>query len=206
MKANIHTILYPLGALSILVLLWHLLVVMTGVHESLLPGPLVVWQALVEVASSGDLARHASASIYRVLFGFVLAACCAIPLGLLVGTKRHLQAACGPLIEALRTISPISWIPLAILWFGVGNTPAVFIIFITAFFPLVLSTALAIQHVDPTLVRVARNFGATSRQLLTKIILPSITPYIIIGLKVSLGISWVIIVAAEMVGMSSGLG
>ena len=117
-----------------------------------------------------------------------------------------MREALDPILQVMRTISPISWIPLAILWFGIGDTPAIFIIFITAFFPILISTASSIKHIDPILIKVGTNFGASKSQLLRKVILPAISPYIVIGLRISLGLSWVIIVAAEMVGMSSGLG
>lgn len=198
--------IYPFIALVIIILIWQLIVSLTGVHPSLLPGPVETAKALSEVASSGILLKHIGASLFRVAVGFFSAAFLAIPLGLLLGTKKYLNMTLGPILQAVRTISPISWIPLAILWFGVGNLPAIFIIFITALFPILLSTALSVQHVDPTLIKVGKNFGLRPSEMLVKIILPAIVPYIVIGLKISLGISWVIIVAAEMVGMSSGLG
>src|SRR3989344_4301215 len=198
--------IYPLLTFSFLFAAWELLSKIGILNSSLLPAPSEVWVATKEIWKSGDLIDNASASLYRVFSGFILAALTAIPLGLLIGTKKYVHFAFDPLIQIVRTISPISWIPLAILWFGIGNQPAIFIIFITAFFPILLSTALSIKNVDPILLKVGRNFGATNAQILRKIILPAIFPYLIIGLRIALGISWVIVVAAEMVGMSSGLG
>ena len=206
MQSWIKKFAYPLLAFVAVLALWQLMVVITGVKESLLPGPLAAGEALVDVIKNGVLFEHMAASLFRVAVGFLLAAVLAVPLGLLLGTKKFLSITLDPLLQGIRTISPISWIPLAILWFGVGNAPAIFIIFITAFFPILLSTALSVRHVDPQLIKVGKNFGASDTQLLFKIILPAVTPYIVIGLKISLGIAWVIIVAAEMVGMSSGLG
>jgi len=198
--------IYPLIAFLLILVLWQLVVWITGVEAFLLPGPLGAAKALGEVIKSGVIFEHMGASLFRVMVGFLAAAILAIPLGLLLGTKKYLEITLDPILQGIRTISPISWIPLAILWFGVGNLPAMFIIFITAFFPIMLSTALAVRHVDPVLLKVGQNFGASPKHMLWKIILPAVLPYIIIGLKISLGISWVIIVAAEMVGMSSGLG
>ena len=203
---RIRKIFLPLLTFSVLILLWWSIVSFSGIKEALLPSPLSVWDAFIEVASSGILFKHILASLFRVAVGFLSATIVAIPLGLLLGTRKYLHEAFDPILQVMRTISPISWIPLAILWFGIGDTPAIFIIFITAFFPILISTALSIKHIDPILIKVGTNFGASKSQLLWKIILPAISPYIIIGLKISLGISWVIIVAAEMVGMSSGLG
>ncbi|SRR3989339_21785 len=199
-------IIYPIVAFLLLLALWQGVIEITGVKTSLLPGPLDVLAALTDVVESGVLFEHALASLFRVAMGFLLATIFAVPLGLLMGTRKFLHITLDPILQGIRTISPISWIPLAILWFGIGDKPAIFIIFITAFFPILLSTALSIRHVDPLLLRVGTNFGATQKQLLFKIILPAVTPYIVIGLKISLGVSWIIVVAAEMVGMSSGLG
>ena len=199
-------IIYPIVAFLLLLALWQGVIEITGVKTSLLPGPLDVLAALTDVVESGVLFEHELASLFRVAMGFLLATIFAVPLGLLMGTRKFLHITLDPILQGIRTISPISWIPLAILWFGIGDKPAIFIIFITAFFPILLSTALSIRHVDPLLLRVGTNFGATQKQLLFKIILPAVTPYIVIGLKISLGVSWIIVVAAEMVGMSSGLG
>jgi len=199
-------IIYPIVAFFLLLALWQGAIEITGVEAFLLPGPLDALAALMDVIRSGVLFEHAIASLFRVAMGFLLATVLAVPLGLLMGTRKFLHITLDPILQGIRTISPIAWIPLAILWFGIGDKPAIFIIFITAFFPILLSTALSIRHVDPLLLRVGKNFGATQKQLLFKIILPAVTPYIVIGLKISLGISWIIVVAAEMVGMSSGLG
>ena len=199
-------IIYPIVAFFLLLALWQGAIEITGVEAFLLPGPLDALAALMDVIRSGVLFEHAIASLFRVAMGFLLATVLAVPLGLLMGTRKFLHITLDPILQGIRTISPIAWIPLAILWFGIGDKPAIFIIFITAFFPILLSTALSIRYVDPLLLRVGKNFGATQKQLLFKIILPAVTPYIVIGLKISLGISWIIVVAAEMVGMSSGLG
>ncbi|OGH88376.1 MAG: hypothetical protein A3J93_04915 [Candidatus Magasanikbacteria bacterium RIFOXYC2_FULL_42_28] len=199
-------VFYPTASFVFIFGLWEILSRLGVFANNIMPAPSEIWVALKDVARSGVLAQNAWASLYRVFAGFLIATTLAIPMGLIIGSKKYLHTTFNPLIQIIRTISPISWIPLAILWFGIGNQPAIFIIFITAFFPILLSTMLAVKNVDPILIKVAENFGATGNKLLFKIILPAIFPYIIIGLRVSLGIAWVIVVAAEMVGMTSGLG
>ncbi len=187
-------------------LLWQAIAASGLFPPVLLPAPLDVAYALVELLQSGALMEHAVASVMRVLAGFILAAFLAIPLGITFGWYKQLGSAFYPLIQVLRTISPIAWIPLAILWFGIGDAPAIFIIFITAFFPILIATMHARRHIDPALVKTAINFGASGRDLLLKIIFPASFPYVMVGLRIALGIAWVIVVAAEMVGMRSGLG
>jgi NitT/TauT family transport system permease protein len=199
-------IIYPLIVFFILFSIWEGLYILDILDVRLLPPPSHVWIVLKEVSFSGVLIEHVMASLGRVFFGFSLAFLVGVPFGLFLGTKPILQDAFNPLVHIMRTISPISWIPLAILWFGIGDAPAIFIIFITAFFPILVSTSLAINEIDPILIKVGKNFGATNNQLLAKVIIPAIFPNIIVGMRISLGISWTIIVAAEMVGMSSGLG
>lgn len=172
----------------------------------LLPSPIAVIQATIELSQNGVLVRHIAASLLRVFSGFGLAVVFAIPLGFLMGRYDIINRAFNPLIQILRPISPIAWIPLAILWFGIGNTPAIFIIFITSFFPILLASASSVRNIDPIIIRSAINFGANGADILVKIILPATFPHVVVGLRIALGIAWVIIVAAEMVGMRSGLG
>jgi NitT/TauT family transport system permease protein len=172
----------------------------------LLPSPLAVVKAAWELALSGDLFRHMISSLARVFAGFGLASILAIPVGFLLGRFGRLQHAFNPLIQILRPISPIAWIPLAILWFGIGDKPAIFIIFITTFFPVLVATIAAVRNIEPIFIKTALNFGANNRDILLKILLPATFPNVFVSLRIALGMAWVIIVAAEMVGMRSGLG
>jgi len=185
-------------------IMWH--IASLSMKSSLLPSPLLVLKGTIELAVQGKLFEHIFKSLYRVFAGFFLAAFFGVPLGLLLGAYKKSKYAFDPLIQILRPISPIAWIPLAILWFGVGDRPAIFIIFITAFFPILLASNSAVRNIDPILIKAARNFGTKGKDMIKKVILPASFPYIMVGLRIGLGISWVIIVAAEMVGMSSGLG
>lgn len=196
----------PLLVSLSLIMLWQIVVSVELVSQTFLPSPWSVAQAIVELYQSGLLFQHAGASLFRVFMGFFLAALLAIPIGMLIGWHLWMEHAFMPTMQFLRTISPIAWIPLAILWFGIGDPPAIFIIFMTSFFPILIATAHANRHLEPALIKTAINFGARGVTLLFQVILPASLPYIMVGLRIALGIAWVVIVAAEMVGMRSGLG
>lgn len=174
--------------------------------ESLLPSPSATLGAIYELLVNGTLINHLLTSLSRVFIGFTLAASFAIPFGLVLGWYSRAMNAFNPLIQVLRPISPIAWIPLAILWFGIGDKPAIFIIFITSLFPILIASASAVRNIDASIIKAAINFGAKGTGMLKKVVLPACFPQIVVGLRISLGIAWVIIVAAEMVGMRSGLG
>jgi NitT/TauT family transport system permease protein len=197
-------IILPIIPFIGLVIIWDVLA--QNFQPDLLPSPKIVGKAILELAITGALLPHILTSLFRVFSGFLFAAICAVPIGLILGWYKKAGNTFSPLIEVFRTISPISWIPLAILWFGIGDFPAIFIIFISSFFPILIATIHACRQIDPVLLRVANNFGAHGTKLFTHVIAPASFPYIIIGLRISLGISWVVIVAAEMVGLRSGLG
>ena len=199
-------IVLPSTILIFALLLWQILASISIFPSAMLPSPISVLKGTLELLKNGVLFRHIFTSLYRVFSGFILAAFFGIPLGLLLGAYKKSKYAFDPIIQIIRPISPIAWIPLAILWFGVGDKPAVFIIFITAFFPILLSSHSAVKNIDLNLIKVARNFGTKGKDMLKKVILPASFPFIMVGIRISLGISWVIIVAAEMVGMRSGLG
>lgn len=171
-----------------------------------MPTPLDAFSGIGELAAERSLASHVLASLARVFAGFGLALSLGVPLGLFLGLHPRIGKAIDPLIQLLRPISPIAWIPLAILWFGIGSTPAVFIIFLTTVFPIIVSSAAAVLQTNPLLIRMASNFETSKQDLLLKVIFPSSFPQIVVSARISLGIAWMIIVAAEMVGMQSGLG
>ena len=202
----IKKIALPAVVIFAVLLLWQLALLIGVFQSSFMPSPVQVLLGIAELIQKGDLLDNVFASLFRVFVGFALAALIAIPAGLLFGAYAIVKDSFNPLVQILRTISPIAWIPLAILWFGIGDTPAIFIIFITAFFPLFIAVYSGVKQVDPVLIKAARNLGAEGRTLIRKVLFPAALPHIVAGLRISLGISWVIIVAAEMVGMRSGLG
>ncbi len=170
------------------------------------PNPGQVAAALVELVREGTLIRHVASSLYRVTLGYGLALLLGIPVGSLMGWYPGIYRALNPIVQLLRPISPIAWIPLAILWFGVGDSSPIFLIFLSSFFPLVVSTTAGVHLVEQQYVRAAKNFGVTGLELYRRVIFPGALPSIITGMRVGLGIAWLVVVAAEMVAINSGLG
>jgi len=170
------------------------------------PTPPQVFAGLVELTREGTLPRHITASLFRVTIGYGLAVALAIPLGSLMGWYPAVFDAVNPLIQLLRPISPIAWIPVAILWFGVGDASPTFLIFLASFFPIVVATTAGVHLVEQPFIRAARNFGYGGFRLFRKVILPAALPSIITGMRVALGVAWLVVVAAEMVAINSGLG
>lgn len=196
--------LQPLAFVAILVVAWQIAV--ERHPHSLLPGPWAVVLALAELLRSGVLFKHIVASLFRVTWGFVLAAVLAIPAGLLIGWYRRAELAFNPIIQILRPISPLAWIPVAILWFGVGDLASIFLIFVGCLLPLLLTAIEAVQSVPAVHVNAGRNFGLNPAQLLCRVLLPAAMPRLIVGLRITLGIAWLVVVAAEMIAVNSGLG
>ena len=194
-----------------LLLIWQLCST-TGVFPpALIPSPLHILSALYELLVDGlprgsTLVMHCFYSLLRVACGFILAALIGVPLGILCGWSRALRDMLTPIIETLRPIPPLAWIPLAILWFGIGLRSAVFIIFLGCFFPILLNTISGVLSVDAILIDAARTLGANDRQIFLKVLLPGATPMIYTGLRIGLGIGWMTLVAAEFTGVKSGYG
>jgi len=175
-----------------------------------LPPPYDVLKALIsmivfnQVDHTGHLmSDHVSASVFRVLYGFALAAAVGVPVGLFTGWSWHIESATNPIIEVIRPIPPLAWIPFAIKFFG-DPFNTVFIVFIGAIFPTILSTVAGVKAIDPILVDAAKTLGATRSKLFTKVVVPSSAPSITTGLRIGLGVGWMCIVAAEMVGVRTG--
>ena len=194
-------------AAIVIVIVWQLAVVLTGAHPSLLPPPLLTAKTFASVVMSGELFMHIGMSLGRVLTAWILGAAIAIPLGLAIGRFRMFERLVDPIIELFRPISPLAWIPLAILWFGIGESGKVFVIFIATFFPTVLATVAGVKGVDPVLVRAGQVLGCRGETtIFGKIILPAALPSIVVGLRISFGTGWAAIIAAELVAAQSGLG
>ncbi len=196
--------LLPFSAIAALVALWY-----WAAHRQtsgLFPDPLQVANGLVELLRRGLLAKYVVASLYRVSWGYLLAVVTAIPIGLVLGWYRRGGQALNPLLQILRPISPLAWIPISILWFGVGDLAAIFLIFLASFLPLTVASMHAVRNVPPTLLRAGRNFGLSNRRLLLEVILPASLPQLIVALRISLGVAWLVVVAAEMIAVNSGLG
>jgi NitT/TauT family transport system permease protein len=173
---------------------------------TLVPGPWRVLLGIAELARSGLLVRYVVASLFRVTWGYLLALGLAVPAGIALGLRRRREMAINPILQFLRPISPLAWIPIAILWFGVGDLSSIFLIFLASFLPLTVSAMHAVQNVDEVHVRAAANFGLSRSHLLRTVILPAILPQLLTGMRIALGIAWLVVVAAEMIAVNSGLG
>jgi len=170
------------------------------------PEPIAVARAFGAELGSGRLLDDTIASLYRVAWGFITAVLGAVPLGLVVGRHAATRGALLPWINFFRSLSPIAWIPFAIIWFGVGDPPAIFIIFLATFFQVVLATAAAAASVPRVYYRVAEELGLQGHHVLFQITLPAILPQLVIALRVAIGVAWMVVVAAEMIAVRSGLG
>ena len=155
---------------------------------------------------SGELIHDAYASLYRVVVGFLIGTGLALPLGLAMGANEKVYKFFDPLLQVLRPIPPIAYIPLAILWFGLGNPPAIFLISLGAFFPVLMNTISGVRHVDGIYIRAARNLGADRATLFLRVILPAATPYILTGARIGVGTSFIVVIVSEMIAVNNGLG
>ncbi|MEW6274844.1 MAG: ABC transporter permease [Bacillota bacterium] len=188
---------------------WHFFSLLYGNNK--LPSPVSVYKGLIEIAVIGlppgnILWGHLFASLYRVLVGFFVASAIAIPLGLLMGFIEWVRALLNPIVETLRPIPPLAWVPLAILWMGIGNPSAIFIIGLGTFFPVLLNTISGVENTPETLVETAYTLGAKQSDVVVKVIFPGAFPAIFTGLRIGLDIGWMTLVAAEFTGIRSGYG
>lgn len=207
----------------ILLILWESVSRLGWVSPIVLPAPSAVaekwWESLLPSQSfdpttqsrlawwlSGELVQDAAASLYRVVVGFVVGAGLALPLGLVMGANALVYALFNPLLQVLRPIPPIAYIPLAILWFGLGNPPSVFLIALGAFFPVLMNTIAGVRHVDGIYLRAARNLGVNAWTLFTRVILPASTPYILAGVRIGIGTAFIVVIVSEMIAVNNGLG
>ncbi len=194
----------PCAVAFVTLLAWELAVRSSG--NDLFPSPWAVGLGIAELVRKGLLLKYIVASLFRVTWGFSLAVLVGVPFGLFLGWFRPAYQAFNPLIQVLRPISPIAWIPLAILWFGVSDLAPIFLIFLASVFPITVSATAAVQNLQPVYLRAARNFGLSRAQLFRRVILPGALPQILTGVRIALGVAWLVVVAAEMIAVNSGLG
>jgi NitT/TauT family transport system permease protein len=196
--------LRPVAFIAILLAVWQIAIDRHPVH--LLPDPVEVAGGIVDLIRHGLLLKYVVASLFRVTWGFVLAVILAIPLGLTIGWYSRATMAFNPIIQIVRPISPLAWIPIAILWFGVGDGAAIFLIFMGCFFPLLLTAMNAVRNIPAVHINAGRNFGLNTPALIYRVLYPASIPQLIVGLRITMGIAWLVVVAAEMIAVSSGLG
>lgn len=201
---NLFVRLRPIAFIAALLVIWQIAIGHEPVH--LLPGPWAVVGGIADLLRHGLLLKYVVASLFRVTWGFLLAAALAIPLGLTVGWYRRAEMAVNPIVEILRPISPLAWIPIAILWFGVGDLAAIFLIFMGCFLPLLLTAINAVRGIPAVYLNAGRNFGLSPAHLVSRVLYPAVMPQLMIGLRITLGVAWLVVVAAEMIAVNSGLG
>ncbi len=199
-------IVLPIGVTVAGLCLWAALSAFHIFPESAFPSPLAVGRGFGQEITSGRLLNDLIASLFRVGAGFALAVALGLPIGLLLGHHSRTRAAFLPAINFFRNLSPLAWIPFAILWFGIGDIPAIFLIFMASFFPIVIATTAAVASIPTVYFRVAQDYHFSNAELFTQVTLPAIAPQVITALRVTAGLAWVVVVAAEMIAGRDGLG
>jgi len=196
-----------LGLITVLLCIWQYVAlhVLDATSRTLLPPPTAIFSAAWELLSSGELLRHARDSLKREMVAFLWASI-SIPIGIAMGWSKMIDEQMDPIMEMLRPIPPLAWIPLSILWFGVGDEQNQFIIFLGIFFPILLNTINGVKGIEPNLIRAARCLGASEANILWRIVVKAALPQIVTGIRIGLGVGWMALVAAELVGANSGLG
>jgi NitT/TauT family transport system permease protein len=195
---------WPLFATAMFLAVWYFSVRWSATR--VFPSPVEVMRGAVELARKGLLVGYVRDSLWRVACGYIAAAVVGIPAGLLLGWYPAWASVVNPTIQILRPISPIAWIPVSIVWFGIGDRAAIYLIFLASFFPIVVATMNGVRNVPGINRRAGRNFGLSPAKLLARVIFPAALPQIIVGLRIALGIAWLVVVAAEMIAVDSGLG
>jgi ABC-type nitrate/sulfonate/bicarbonate transport system permease component len=190
----------------LLLMIWELITRQGWIPAWFLPVPSEVFRTLFEMVNSGELLHHAAISLGRAVSGYAMAALVGVGLGLLIAWSPIVEDFFDPLIELIRPLSTFALIPIFFLWFGIGNTSKIMIIFKSCFFPIVLNTIAGIKGVDKKLIMAARSLGADGRQMWIRVLLPSAMPMIITGMRISTAIAMMALVGVEMLSSDSGLG
>jgi ABC-type nitrate/sulfonate/bicarbonate transport system permease component len=186
--------------------LWWAAVASGLANPVLMPPPGTVLRAIVEMIADGTLAVHIGVSVARALGGFLLAVVIGVPVGILVGRSARAYAVIDPWIELARPVPPIAILPLVVLWFGIGEESKLVVVLYGALFPILLNTVHGVRSVDNGLIRAARALGASERQIFYLVVLPAAVPSVLTGLRLGAGMAIFVLVAAELLGSTSGLG
>jgi NitT/TauT family transport system permease protein len=201
---GVKRVLPSVTVIALIVGTWWAVVIVSG--SVVFPTPWRVVTGTLELIRDGTLWQHIGASLFRVGTGFGLAVLVAVPMGLWMGWVKGAYITLNPLFQMLRPISPIAWIPIAILWFGVGDMSPIFLIFISSVFPMVVQTVAGVHTIEKRYLRAAANFGVSRATLFRQVVIPAVLPQIIVGMRIGLGVAWLVVVAAEMIALRSGLG
>jgi ABC-type nitrate/sulfonate/bicarbonate transport system permease component len=198
---------WPLLLPAALLVLWYVFTEIRPLfHPTMLPSPSAVVRMFVRLVANGELWKHIVASLERIFYANLAALGLGVPLGLAMGLYRPFERLLDGLVSLFRPIPPLAWVPLSILWLGIGTLSVVFITFLAAFFAVLINTIAGARSVERLHVRAAMSLGAGRRRMLTHVVLPSVIPYVFTGFRIALGVSWMSIVAAELIAASSGLG
>jgi NitT/TauT family transport system permease protein/taurine transport system permease protein len=197
-----------LGVVPFLLLLvaWRVLPSATGMPEYMLPGVAAVWEKAVELVSNGQLPRHVLDSLGRLFVGFLIGNALAVPIGIAIALNRHASDLLRPVLTFLQSIAGVAWVPLAVIWFGIGMGSVVFVIANTIFFSTLYNTVAGVESIPKVLHRAVRSQGGTGWQLYAELILPGAFVNILLGLRIAVARGWHALVGAEMIAGSSGLG
>jgi NitT/TauT family transport system permease protein len=195
---------WPVLALGLTFVLWRYSVLWSG--TKVFPSPASVELGFAELLHKNVLWSDIADSLRRVALGFGAAVLAGVPIGLVLGWYPTLNQIVNPVMQILRPISPIAWIPVAIVFFGVGDRAAVFLVFLAAFFPIVVACVSGVSSVPSIYRRAGRNFGLSPLRILTRVVFPAALPQILVGLRIALGVAWLVVVAGEMIAVDSGLG
>lgn len=201
---RLEAVLLPTLAALLLVALWQAAVRATG--TTVFPSPGAVARGLLELARKGLLLLYVRDSLWRVAAGYSVALVVGIPAGVFLGWHAAAARVANPVIQFLRPISPLAWIPVAIVLFGVKNSAAIFLIFLASLFPILVAAMNGVRGVPAMYRQAGRNFGLSPFALLSRVVLPAALPEILTGIRIALGIAWLVVVAAEMIAVNSGLG
>lgn len=202
MKKILHIII----PFFLLIAVWWIVGAVNQFNPSLFPTPKGVWFAFLEMLREPGFFENIKDSMIRFFSGYLTAGVAAVILGLLLGWFQKAWAFVNPVVQLLRPISPMAWMPFIVLFFGIGDLPAIVIIFLSAFFPVLLSTVSGVKNIDPVYLKVSKNYGVGQPQVLLKVVFPSAFPKIMTGLRLAIGTAWIFLVAGEMAGSQSGLG
>ena len=206
LRRSLVKILWQVAPFVFLLFIWQILSSTNVINSQFLPSPTVVIKKFYELLFYKGLVFDILQSVKRVVVGFTIATIVGLCFGFISGNNKYISKFITPLIELFRPIPPIAWIPLAILWFGLGDSPAYFLVFLGSFFPIFSSTYLGVISVEEPYKRAAKNYNISEIKYITDILLPSALPYIFSGLKIGLGVGWMVVIVAELVGAQSGLG
>ena len=195
-----------LVSVALLLAVWEGIVCFAGISPALLPSPFEVMKAIAELSRNGILKQNILASLWRFAVGYTLAISSGTLLGIIIGWYKPLFDYLNPVLQFLRPIAPVAWMPFIVLFWGIGDLPAIVIIFIAGFFPVLLTTARSVINLEPVYLKIAANYGVKSPSVLWKIVFPAVFPQIANSFHIALGSAWIFLVSGEMVGTQSGLG